>query len=163
MNRPLLLVALAIAAGIGAAAPALADRGGMRGAALDFDAIDADGDGTITRAELEAHGTARLAEFDANGDGLLDRAELIAMMPAPGGMRPLFLRDPAEMRVERMLEHHGAGEAGAVAIAVLLDERVAMTLRMWDGDQDGAISRAEAEARPERLARGPGARQRMHD
>jgi Ca2+-binding EF-hand superfamily protein len=163
MNRPLILAALALVAGMGAAAPALADRGGMRGAELDFDAIDADGDGAVTRAELEAHGTARFAEYDANGDGLLDRAELIAMMPAPRGMRPLFLRDPAEMRVDRLLERHEAEEAGAVAVAVLLDERVAMTLRMWDRDQDGAISRAEAEARPERWARGPGGRQHMHD
>ncbi len=163
MNRPLILAALAVAAGMGVAAPALADRGGMRGAQLDFDAIDADGDGAITRAELEAHGTARLAEYDANGDGMLDRAELIAMTPASRGMRPLFQRDPAEMRVDRLLGRHDAEEAGAVAVAELLDRRVAMTLRMWDRDQDGAISRAEAEARPERWAGARDGRHRMRD
>lgn len=45
---------------------------------IDFDALDTDGDGFISRAEAAAH--ERLAEefrgVDADGDGLLSREEL---------------------------------------------------------------------------------------
>ncbi|WP_371059828.1 hypothetical protein [Rhodosalinus sp. 5P4] len=51
-----------------------------------FEALDADGDGTLSPAELEAAAERRRAEriarmvarLDMNGDGALDRAELAA-------------------------------------------------------------------------------------
>ncbi|MES2549753.1 MAG: hypothetical protein V4630_08665, partial [Pseudomonadota bacterium] len=71
---------------------ALAEKGGMgmgmgmdmdgegRGAMLTqmFDTMDADKDGKLTLAELEAHRTAEFAAADTNGDGALSADELSA-------------------------------------------------------------------------------------
>lgn len=45
---------------------------------IDFAALDADGDGTISREEAAAHPVLRdeFAAVDADGDGLLSREEL---------------------------------------------------------------------------------------
>ncbi len=40
-----------------------------------FDAVDADGDATVTRAEIEAYRAARIAEADISGDGALSLEE----------------------------------------------------------------------------------------
>ena len=82
------------AAGIAAAQPhGPGGPGGpdmLRG--IDFVAIDTDGDGLLSRAELQARATARLSPADANADGIIDRAELIAFLPAPdGGIIGIFI------------------------------------------------------------------------
>jgi hypothetical protein len=146
-------------AGLGAAGVAWADfpMGGGRGG-VDFDAIDADADGALTRAELTARATERLAEPDANGDGALDRAELIAVMPAPRGLFvDVFAADPAEARADRMLAFMGATEAGRIEIVALAERHVNGLLARVDRDRDGAVSRDEAEAAAERRA------ERRHD
>ena len=54
---------------------------------IDFVAIDTDGNGSLSRAELQARAVARLGRIDANGDGVLTREELILAMPGRhGGM-----------------------------------------------------------------------------
>jgi hypothetical protein len=79
---PLLLATLA--AGVIAATSVLADqsrdrdhRHGHWGRAT-LTTMDADNDGTITRAEIEAHVAARASEIDADGDGAITVEELIA-------------------------------------------------------------------------------------
>ena len=66
------------------------DHGGPRdGMFLNFDEIDADKDGKITAAELEAHRAARFAAADANKDGSLSAEELVAMHEAARAERQL--------------------------------------------------------------------------
>ena len=65
--------------------------GGFHGE-IDFVAIDTDGNGVLTRAELQARAAERLARADANGDGSLDRAEIVALMPGPARRLPQPLR-----------------------------------------------------------------------
>ena len=133
----------------------------MRPGGIDFVAIDTDGNGSLSRAELQARAVARLAKADANGDGFLDRDELIAAMPGPhGGVIEVFSADPAEGFADRMLALMGATETGRVEIVALGDRRVNTLLAFADTDRDAAISQAEADAIKDRHARmhGPGGR-----
>ena len=52
------------------AVPVLAAPGGAK--------ADADGNGVLTRAEVQTNATAMFAKMDANGDGKLDRADRAA-------------------------------------------------------------------------------------
>lgn len=118
---------------------------------IDFLAIDTDGNGSLSRAELVARATERLAKADANGDGTLSRAELVEALPGPrGGLLDLFGPNPAEAFADRMLALMGATEAGQVTIADLAGQRVNFLLAFADTDRDSAISAAEAEAMPAR-------------
>jgi hypothetical protein len=143
------LAGLAVIAGAATAQ----DRGhGSRG--IDVVAIDADGDGTLSRAELQARAVERLTRADSNGDGALDRAELIAVMPSPhGGFFDVFGADPAEAMADRTLALMGATETGRVEIVALADRRVNTLLAYVDTDRDAAVSQEEAEAVQSRRGR----------
>ena len=52
---------------------------------IDFVAIDTDSNGELSRAELVARATERLAEADGNGDGTISRAELVEAPPRGPG------------------------------------------------------------------------------
>jgi hypothetical protein len=150
---PIRLAAAAGLLGLAAAGPSAAQDPMGRGMdhghhhELDFVVIDADGNGTLTRAELQARAVARLARADANGDGALDRAELVAVMPAPPwAFFDTFGPDPAEAMADRTLALMGGTETGRVEIVALADRRVNALLAAVDTDRDAAVSQAEAEA-----------------
>jgi hypothetical protein len=129
--------------------------GGFHGE-IDVVAIDADGNGTLTRAELQARAVERLARADANGDGGLDREELVAILPGPRhGFLNVFAEDPAERMADRLIALMGGTEAGRVEVTALADRRVNALLALADADRDAAITLEEAEAAGERLDRGP--------
>lgn len=140
---------------------ALADRGdtmgfGGDGAFLRFDfaAIDADRDGKITRAELEAHRTARVAAVDADKDGKLSAAELKAQAMERAGTR-------ADEMAARMIERHDSDGDGLISAAELAAGPAPMDIfDRIDADKDGAISADEAEAARKFMARRMG---RHHD
>lgn len=171
-NLATLALALAVS-GLGATAVAAQDgpgRGGGRMIDLDFAAIDADGNGALSRDELAARATVAVAAIDADGDGVITRDELVAItpaMPGAGLMRP-FGRSPAELRAERTLEWMEASEAGQFEVTALVERQVNGVLAVVDVNRDGAISQAEADAMRERFAergrghhgRGDGERQR---
>ncbi|MBP7243480.1 EF-hand domain-containing protein [Amaricoccus sp.] len=112
--------------------------------AIDFAAIDANGDGSLSREELQARAVERLAVFDLNGDGVLDREELIAAFPGRGGMFAVFSVDPAEAAADRILAMTGATAAGQVSVAALAEEQVNMIFVRLDSSRDDAISEEEA-------------------
>ncbi|MDP4034191.1 MAG: EF-hand domain-containing protein [Pseudorhodobacter sp.] len=116
------LVALAIALTAGVA---LADRGdrmggmggmggpmGGAGFEMDFAAIDADKDGKITQAEIDAFRAARTAAIDTDGDGKLSAAEMTT--------RPM----PA-----RMFERLDTDKDGAISEAEITAAKERMTER----------------------------------
>jgi Ca2+-binding EF-hand superfamily protein len=155
--------AIAAAAALAASASGLAMTGAAwaqdrssapRGPMLDFAAIDTDGDGTLSRTELQARAEARFATADANGDGVLDREELLVIVPGHDrGPFRVFSVDPGAEAVERLLALMGATEAGQVDVSAVAARRVNMLLAVADSDHDAAISRAEADARAETHAR----------
>jgi hypothetical protein len=148
----------ALAAGTAMAQEGPGDMmGGFHGE-IDVVAIDTDGNGVLSRAELQARAVERLARADENGDGSLDRAEIVALLPGPRhGFLNVFAEDPGERMADRLLALMGATETGRVEIAALADRRVNGLLAMADSDRDAAISLEEAEAIAGRLDRpGPG-------
>ena len=169
------LPAAALLAALAAAGVAAAQDGPMPGfgpggpggpgpRALDFAAIDTNGDGSLDRAELLGRSAARLAVLDLNADGALDRAELIAAFPGPPRPFDVFTVNPAEDMADRMIALHGGTAAGRVELTALSETQVNMLLTRVDTDRDDAISTAEAEAQaahrgghggPEGHRRGP--------
>lgn len=163
MTRPMTAIALtaALVAGAGAAlaqqgpgpGPMGPIAGPMRPMPLDFAAIDTDGNGSLSRAELQARAVSRLARADANNDGALDRAELVAVLSdGRGQLVALFSVDPAEAMADRLLALAGGTESGKVEVAALADMRVNRLLAFADTDHDAAISKAEADAMQAKVA-----------
>jgi hypothetical protein len=143
-----MLVAMLIATGAATAATAHGGReGGFGGrGGFDFAALDADADGSVTSAELNARAIERIAIVDADGDGTITRAELVSSMPAwPSGLRGMFAGDRAGRQADRMLERMGA-EGDQIEAATLADRIVERMIVRMDRDGDGAISRTEAES-----------------
>jgi hypothetical protein len=172
---------LALVAVVGAAATtaALADRagpgrgeghgpfggpfGGPMGFGLvlpDFAAIDADGNGQVTKAELEAFRAARAAEVDGNGDGLVSVEELRAADLKQAEAR-------ATERAQRMIAAHDTDGDGQLSAAEMVMPPVPEGLfDRVDANGDGAITEAEIDAMRAQMAGrhegGRGPRHGMH-
>lgn len=121
-------------------------RGGER-MMFDFAAMDANGDGQVTQAEIAAQRSAKIAAMDTDKDGNLSEAELLAGHEARKEERQ------AQM-AKRMVARMDANKDGVVSLAEMTpneDRGVKMFKRM-DADGDGAISKAEADAAMEKMA-----------
>lgn len=142
-----LAASAALVSGVGAAV-AFADPGsrgpdgfgpGFGPGRIDFEAIDANADGKLDRAELTGRAMERIAVFDVNKDGRIDRAELIAALPARDGLNDIFAPNPAERMADRILAMHGATAEGAVPVDRMVEQRVNMVFAALDEDGDGVI------------------------
>ncbi|QYK41153.1 MAG: EF-hand domain-containing protein [Paracoccaceae bacterium] len=165
LSRKFVMVApavLAAAFGLSVAGSALADRDGPRmgghgmergaGPMFDFDTLDADGDGRVTRDEMNAARTARVAALDADGDGRISRDELKAAQ-----MRESEAR--ADRMADRMMQMMDADGDGFLSAAeMMVRPAPAMLFDRIDTDGDGAISKAEADAARARFAERSGRR-----
>ncbi len=138
--------------------PAMAERG-TRGGGMPmfmFDQLDADKDGKVTEAEIDAQRTARVKAADANGDGLMNADELAAMQLAEMTARAKVM---ATEMVARM-DSDGDGLLSAAEMAV--KSGPAKFFKRVDTDGDGAITRAEADAAANDMADRHGGRKEMH-
>lgn len=126
----------------GVALPAVAeDR--RSGPAEFFAALDTDGDGKVSIAELEAAKASRFAEMDADGDGFISAEELV--------------QGQQMRRAERMLKRLDKDGDGLLSAEELQPK--APDLSDLDKDGDGFISEEEfregaREHRGERGKRG---------
>ena len=117
-----------------------------------FDQLDADGDGRVSRAEMETYRAERLRSADRNGDGRLDPQEFETFW--------LEVTRPMRIRAFQFLDADGDGVVGAAELQRPSDR---MFMRM-DRDGDGYLtpmSAAERERMRERMRehgreRGPG-------
>ena len=140
------------------ATTAMADRrgdgpgheGGAAFIEMDFAAMDADKDGKVTPAEIEAARTARMAAADTDGDGFYSAEELAAMQ-----MSRMQARS-GEMAA-RMIARQDADGDGKLSVAEMAPRTGAerMFARI-DTDKDGALSQAELTAAKDRMADGMG-------
>jgi Ca2+-binding EF-hand superfamily protein len=153
-----LITALALAAVTGATlstaafADRMGDMGGQMGgpmgglAQIDFAAVDADKDGKITPAEVDAFRAAEVTAADTDKDGKLSAAELSAMQLAR-------LTARAEDMAARMIERHDADGDGALTAAELATRPAPQNLfDRADTDADGALSQAELDAARAQMA-----------
>lgn len=155
-SRNLGFAALAAVLAIGAGGVAMADRAGQDHAGgpahgpmamMDFATLDADGDGQITREEMQAPRAARLAALDADGDGRISLDELKADQLRNAEER-------AARRAARMMALMDADGDGTLTAAELLaGPGPAMMFDRIDTDGDGVISQAEADAARDRMDR----------
>lgn len=115
------------------------DRG-ARGPGMEkmFEQFDADADGKITKAEIEAFRTARFEAADTDGDGKLSQDELAAARDARRAAR-------VQDMVER-LDTDGDGLLSAEELAAAGPKRGpdAMFDRL-DADEDGALTLEEMQ------------------
>lgn len=103
-----------------------------------LDTFDANGDGTLTQAEVDQVRSERLGAFDANNDGnlTLDEYEVLWM----DAMR--------ERMIDQFQDHDDDGN-GVVTAAEFADPYRRLVARM-DDDGDGAVTRDELRAHPRR-------------
>lgn len=113
---------------------------------MDFATLDADKDGKISAAEMEAFRAARVTAVDTDGDGKLSAAELSAMHLARMQAR-------ADAMAARMIERHDADGDGLLTAAEFATPPSPQRMfERADTDGDGALSEAEIAAARERMA-----------
>ncbi|MFC3615758.1 EF-hand domain-containing protein [Lutimaribacter marinistellae] len=108
---------------------------------MSFEELDTDGNGEITRAEMEGHRAARFQEADTDGDGKLSLDEMQAQA-----------RQRADVRAQRMMEHLDADKDGFLNPAEMpKHERAGKMFDRADRDGSGGISKAEFEEAQARM------------
>ena len=107
---------------------------------LRFDELDADKDGKVTEAEIQAWHDARFAAADADKNGLLSPEELTAMQAARMQER---LAARSQKMIER-LDGNGDGQLSAEELAQMGKRQT--PFQRADADGDGGVSKEEAQA-----------------
>jgi Ca2+-binding EF-hand superfamily protein len=136
---------------VGSALAQDAEQGGMRGGkggpdlAAMFEMLDADNDGKVTQAEIDAHRAARVAEVDANKDGLLSAEELAQMQIKAATARA------TEMAAKMVQRLDTDGDKLLSAAELMAGPGPESMLDRIDMDGDGAVSLAEIEAAKEKM------------
>lgn len=109
---------------------------------------DNDGDGTVTRAEMQAHATDMFARMDANGDGRLDaedrqahQQQMFASADTDGDGE-LSQAEMQAMHAERAERREARAERRAERRA----DRMAEHFARMDSDKSGGLSPEELEA-----------------
>ena len=145
------LSALTLAAFVGAGltTAAIAGRGDDIGPLqdLNFEILDADKDGKVTKAEVDAATAARIKAGDTNADGKLSAEELAAMQIKA-------MTERATQRAAKMIEKLDTdGDKMLSDVEIAAGKGRADMFEKIDADGDGAITKVEADD----------ARARMHE
>lgn len=151
-----LVIAMAAVAllggGVAATATAAPDGGKIRGgfARMFITENDADGDGKVARAELQARRARLLGEWDSNGDGTLSEAEYAA------GVRKEIERRRNTRIAERYaaMDVDGDGQVSTEEFALAGAE----LFGRLDRDRDGFVEFA-GRGGPHRGGKGPHGRE----
>lgn len=105
-----------------------------------FALIDADKDGKVTQAEIDAFKAARFAEADTDKDGKLSSAELLAMREKAETTR-------REVMAKAMIARMDSDKDGLISAEELASAGPGKgMIDRLDSDGDGAVSLAEMEA-----------------
>jgi hypothetical protein len=116
----------------------------QRGAMMpDFATLDADGDGKVTEAEIEAHKAALFAEIDTDGNGTVSAAELVAHKEAKADERKAG-------RSEKMIERMDADKDGELSMDEMTGAVKKSPFERLDTNGDGALSEDEMKAAGDR-------------
>ncbi len=148
------VVAIAATATTGAAN---ADR--SRGAhALQFDELDANSDGVVTMAELEANRIARFNELDTDSDGSLSKAEIAGLVDERRSRsrknRESVSEDRMNRWIDRLFDRRDSDENGSISMAELHAPRIERMMEFLDSDGDGQLTKAEFDERSKKRRHG---------
>ena len=123
-------------------------RRGGRGARMEalFDELDANGDGSLTKEEVENAKTRRFELMDANSDGFVEAEEIVAYR----------MKRRAEAMIKR-LDKDGDGKLSLEEAP----QRRTPSFDRFDLDENGAVTKTEIEQAMKR--RGPGRRRAPAD
>lgn len=124
-------------------------RKGPKGPQIPFAELDADGDGKVTQAELDAHFAAHFATIDTDGNGTLSAEELAAEAQGKNAER-------MAKRTARMMERMDANGDGVLSLEEMQPKNGDKMFARLDTDGDGAISEAEFEAMKAHRGKGHG-------
>jgi hypothetical protein len=105
-------------------------------------AADADGDHSVSRAELEAIAMEEFTWRDRNGDGALDTADASPVVQRLAAIRAADGDEPRSGRARRT--RADADEDGRVTAAEFMDAETRVFERL-DADSDGVITPAELD------------------
>lgn len=150
MKRKALISAVALVAVFGSATASFAHGGkGGRMAASgmtpDFATLDANSDGKITQAEIDALKATRFAAMDTDGNGKISAEEFAAGRKAKSEERAEKFEERKAKMIEKMIEKLDTDEDGEISA----DEMDAMgktsMIERLDTDGDGTISEEEFE------------------
>ena len=133
-----MMIGVLTMAGSSAFADAGPDSRGARLLGL-FESADTDKDGKVTEAELAAYRQVEFTAADTNADGLLSAEELIAQRLAKV---TAMLAD----RTASMIKKQDANGDGSLSAAEMPNHDMNERFARLDSDDDGAVSKAEAEA-----------------
>lgn len=142
-------VMLAALMGLTLSTAAMAEDGSfggpMGGALLNFDQLDANKDGKVTKEELAAHRTAKFTEADTDKDGKLSADEMVTMHEKAVAERKAAMAKAMIARID-------SDKDGFVSDAEM--QSMPMMGKMFDRldeNADGAISTEEMAAMKARM------------
>ncbi|MGI3168026.1 EF-hand domain-containing protein [Pseudooceanicola sp. C21-150M6] len=110
----------------------------QRGPGFDMSRMDTDGDGKVTREEMQAQAQKRFSDADANGDGEVTIDEIVAGMETQRTER-------MQKMAERMLKRADANEDGKLTADEMGPRNGDRMFAFLDADEDGAVTREEFE------------------
>ena len=136
------VIAIMVASITAIAAPAFAD--GQRGGGKNrpsFAELDADNDGQISLADIQAAGAARFATIDTNQDGSISKEEMLAHAAGEHTNR-------MERRANRMINRMDTDGNGTIELSEMQSNgRGEKMIERLDADGNGTVSSEEFEAR----------------
>jgi Ca2+-binding EF-hand superfamily protein len=113
---------------------------GSRGAMMpDFATLDADGDGKVTQAEMDAYKAAKFAEIDTDGSGTVSAAEFAAQHEAASDERKAKF-------IATMIERMDADGDGELSADEMSGAKRKSPFERMDTDGDGTLSEDEMNA-----------------
>jgi Ca2+-binding EF-hand superfamily protein len=111
--------------------------------AISFEALDANGDGQVTREEMQEQHSRRMLQADTNGDGQLSLQEIEAHAAAR-----------AAEHAGRMMERRDANGDGLLSADELAGgPRSEKRFKRADSNGDGMLSKQEFDAARDRMGR----------
>lgn len=123
--------------------------GGMMGGGMmgdfDFATVDADKDGKITQAEIDAHRRASVTGLDADADGFISKEEMTAHVTAR------MQEHVAAMVAQRFTAQDLDGDGRLGAAEMMAPPAFARMFDRVDADGDGAVTEEEIAAARERM------------
>ncbi len=142
-----LTLAAASALTLALAVPMIAQAGGHKGG-KHFEQMDTNGDGTITRAEVELQAIESFGKSDTNADGFLTQEELKAAHEAHRAEMKAKKAEREDKMAEKSAERFAAADTdsdGRWNQAEYVAHRLEPFAKV-DTDGDGNITAAEQEA-----------------